>query len=112
MHKVNIEKCFGCGLCINNCPQGAISIIGDKASIDSVKCSDCGRCVQVCPQGAIYSGERSQQNFYSNYGQKVLSSGFGMGGGQGRGMGGSMGRGLGRGPRDGRGQGRGGGRRR
>lgn len=103
MFKVDKEKCVGCGVCVNVCPAGAISMDGDKAVINN-QCVDCGQCVQVCPQGAIQSGDESPRNF--NQGQMFPGSDFGMGGGRG------MGRGLGRGPRDGRGGGKGGGGRR
>jgi len=111
MFKVDKEKCVGCGVCVNVCPAGAISVKDDKAVI-SDKCVDCGRCVQVCPVGAIYPGTQLRQDVYLNQGQMFSGSGFGMGRGPGRGMGKGMGRRLGRGPRDGRGGGRGGGGRR
>lgn len=97
MFKVDKEKCVGCGVCVNVCPVGAISMDEDKAVINN-QCVDCGQCVQVCPQGAIQSGDESPQNF--NQGQMFPGSGLGTG------------RGLGRDPRDGRGGGKGGGGRR
>jgi NADH:ubiquinone oxidoreductase subunit F (NADH-binding)/(2Fe-2S) ferredoxin/Pyruvate/2-oxoacid:ferredoxin oxidoreductase delta subunit len=44
------EKCTGCGICLRNCPDGAIS--GEKAqvhTIDPEKCVRCGICMDVCP---------------------------------------------------------------
>ncbi|MDD3375442.1 MAG: NADH-quinone oxidoreductase subunit NuoF [Candidatus Omnitrophica bacterium] len=43
------EKCKRCGLCLRNCPVGAIT--GDKNQgyvIDQEKCIQCGRCFEVC----------------------------------------------------------------
>ncbi len=39
--------------CINNCPREAISIRHHKAHIDVEKCVGCGKCINVCPYGAI-----------------------------------------------------------
>ena len=33
--KIDEEKCTGCGLCIPNCPEGAIQIIDGKARLVS-----------------------------------------------------------------------------
>ena len=59
------EVCLKCGLCVKQCPEGAI-IAGEKirtdglvlqpVSIDRQKCTDCGVCVSTecwCPAQAI-----------------------------------------------------------
>lgn len=49
------EKCTGCGLCKNSCPQNAIQMVQKEttghfyAVIDSEKCVDCGLCSKLCP---------------------------------------------------------------
>ncbi len=47
---INPEKCRGCGLCLENCPAGAISG-GTKAAhvIDQSACIKCGACAAACP---------------------------------------------------------------
>lgn len=49
------QSCTGCGECVAYCPQGAIAIHGDMASIDRHDCVECGVCLDcgVCPVQAI-----------------------------------------------------------
>ena len=49
---VDAEKCTGCGLCREVCPQGAVSV-EETARIDAGKCTGCGQCVTECPQDAL-----------------------------------------------------------
>jgi ferredoxin len=52
--KIDEEKCNGCGLCIPNCPEGALQIIDGKARlISDLFCDGLGACVGHCPKGAI-----------------------------------------------------------
>ncbi|MFO8100573.1 MAG: NADH-quinone oxidoreductase subunit NuoF [Dehalococcoidia bacterium] len=53
--EVDLEKCKGCGLCVKNCPVGAISQEAKKepAVIDQEKCIKCGTCYDVCRFDAI-----------------------------------------------------------
>ena len=112
MFYVDQQICTGCGVCIDACPVGALSLVDGKARIEPDQCNECSACVRVCPQEAIRSDIRSQPNILSNQGPVFPDVHFGMGKGLGRGigrgLGRGMGRGLGRGPRDGRGRGRGG----
>lgn len=62
--KIDEEKCNGCGLCIPNCPEGAIQIIDDKARlISDLFCDGLGACIGHCPQGAITIEEREAQEY-------------------------------------------------
>ena len=51
--KVQVQKCTGCGVCIEVCPVEAISMDADKAVIDDNICTECGLCVEECPNEAI-----------------------------------------------------------
>lgn len=53
MIQVDQELCVGCGLCISNCPTGAINLLFNKAYIDHRKCSGCEICISTCPVAAI-----------------------------------------------------------
>lgn len=48
------DNCVGCGLCVESCPVDAISLIEDKANIDTELCIECGMCVDICPLEAIH----------------------------------------------------------
>ncbi len=56
---IDKEKCNGCGLCIPNCPEGAIQMIDGKARlISDLFCDGLGACLGHCPEGAIAVEER------------------------------------------------------
>ena len=51
-HCTITDKCKDCKMCMKlGCP--AISIKGDKVTIDATQCNGCGLCINVCPFGAI-----------------------------------------------------------
>lgn len=52
--KVNLDRCIGCGSCVDVCPADAISLVDGKAVIDLDKCANCHACESVCPVDAIY----------------------------------------------------------
>ena len=50
---VDSKKCVGCGQCVKNCPEKAITLTGKKkAVIDDGLCVGCGQCIAVCRYGA------------------------------------------------------------
>ncbi|MFP4051763.1 MAG: 4Fe-4S binding protein [Thermoplasmata archaeon] len=51
--KVNEDKCNGCEVCSENCPENAIVIEDGKAKIRPDLCHNCGICISVCPNDAI-----------------------------------------------------------
>jgi NAD-dependent dihydropyrimidine dehydrogenase PreA subunit len=62
--KIDENKCNGCGLCIPNCPEGAIQIIDGKARlISDLFCDGLGACIGHCPEGAITIEEREAKSY-------------------------------------------------
>jgi len=57
---IDIEKCKGCGLCVEVCPQDIIALgknVNAKgyfyADIINEDCTACENCVMVCPDTVI-----------------------------------------------------------
>lgn len=46
--------CIGCRICEKKCPNNAIKVENNHASIDHEKCTSCGICKAVCPVKAIH----------------------------------------------------------
>ncbi|MBD3414059.1 MAG: 4Fe-4S dicluster domain-containing protein [Candidatus Aminicenantes bacterium] len=62
--KIDEQKCNGCGLCVPNCPEGALQIIDGKARLVSdLFCDGLGACISECPEGAISVIEREAEPY-------------------------------------------------
>lgn len=46
LHK---DACTGCGLCVKNCPAGALTMVDGRPSRNMDICTHCLKCVRVCP---------------------------------------------------------------
>jgi ferredoxin len=51
--QVDVDRCTGCGACVEACPNGALTLHGGTAWVDSQLCRGCGVCLEECPAGAI-----------------------------------------------------------
>lgn len=49
---VDADRCTGCGICIEACPEKAISV-NRVAAVEPGLCVGCGECVPECPNEAL-----------------------------------------------------------
>ena len=83
----NTERCTGCGICVDVCPEDAISINEDKSVTDRKLCKGHGKCAEVCPNDArslmgqhmtaaeVFEDVNGDAIFYQNSGGGVTLSG-------------------------------------
>jgi len=65
--KIDNEKCNGCGLCVNACREGAITLSDGKAKLTRDDyCDGLGSCLPVCQKNAISFEEREAQAYDEN----------------------------------------------
>lgn len=62
--KIDEDKCTGCGVCIPDCPEGALQIIDGKARlISDLFCDGLGACIKACPENAMAIEEREAEEY-------------------------------------------------
>ncbi len=47
------KECIGCGVCLERCQMGALSLNDGALSLNLNRCVGCGLCVTACPTGAL-----------------------------------------------------------
>jgi NAD-dependent dihydropyrimidine dehydrogenase PreA subunit len=77
MSHVDSNKCNGCGVCLDACPQQAITIQNGLAVINDAVCTQCGTCTDICPTGAIH--ELAPVSIRLREGGKTMAYGYGRG---------------------------------
>lgn len=61
---IDESKCDGCGVCIPDCPEGALQLIDGKARLVSdLFCDGLGACLGTCLRGAISTVEREAEAY-------------------------------------------------
>mgnify|MGYP000294713658 CR=1 FL=1 len=66
-------KCVGCGICVRDCPSGALEMIGKGPTAEIryhvARCMFCSQCVESCPRGAL---EMTQEFELADYTPPVI----------------------------------------
>ena len=52
--EIDVEKCTGCGDCVEQCPTYAVELVRGKAAVVRLQdCNYCTDCEAICPSSAI-----------------------------------------------------------
>lgn len=65
------SACIMCGVCVKACREGAITMDGDKLTLDKDKCNYCGRCNKACPTDAWKSETGYIVSFGGLFGNRI-----------------------------------------
>lgn len=77
------EKCIACGICVNNCPNNALSFETEKSenskkkklmsyTIDLQYCMFCNLCVEGCPKECLYFNHDFELSRFSREDLKIV----------------------------------------
>jgi nitroreductase/NAD-dependent dihydropyrimidine dehydrogenase PreA subunit len=47
------DRCTGCGLCVENCHEAGLTLVGSELKIDRKLCDACTQCIAICPRQAL-----------------------------------------------------------
>jgi len=63
--QIKREVCTGCGLCLQVCPFGALSLDSENIVVVNEACTGCGACVPECPVSALSLPEAEKKEIVS-----------------------------------------------
>lgn len=67
---VDQELCTGCGICVDQCVVGVITLENNKAEIEMEGCIRCGVCHEICPEDAVrHDSEKADEMIRANVAQ-------------------------------------------
>ncbi len=46
------QLCRHCGLCVPECPAGALRMVGEQVVWDEARCAGCDTCISLCPHSS------------------------------------------------------------
>lgn len=72
--RINVGKCTGCNLCVENCPVDAIDFSVSPPIFKIDVCIPCWYCEQICPTGAIEVDWESLARVYDKHNEAELSA--------------------------------------
>lgn len=61
--EIDLEKCNGCGDCVEVCRFKALSLVDDKVVRDNARCMNCNQCLYICPQEVYYLPAGAKEEF-------------------------------------------------
>ncbi len=62
---IDYSLCTNCGICLDYCRFGAISLVNDKVTISEIACDGCVLCSRICPENAIAMVANDKSRMYS-----------------------------------------------
>jgi len=65
--EVDTEECAGCETCLGRCQMEAITIVSDTHKINLDRCIVCGLCVTTCSTGALSLVRKADEQWHVVY---------------------------------------------
>jgi heterodisulfide reductase subunit A len=71
------DACDGCGICVKECPYGALSMENGRPVLEPLSCNACGICAAICPQEAVDIANYTRKQLKAQA-EGILDAGMGV----------------------------------